>query len=102
MTLSDGPRACPGRRFAQVEITAVLAAIFQMYSVELDVGEWASDEEVERMGVGEKREVYARAVESARLKIRRSVQQITLQLRRGDSIPLRFVERGGERFGCCE
>jgi cytochrome P450 len=98
ITFSDGPRACPGRRFAQVEITAVLAAIFQRYSVELDVGYWASDEQVEKMSVAERRELYAKAVANARQKIRNSVQNITLQLKRGDKIPLRFVERGSERF----
>ncbi|EPE35655.1 Cytochrome P450 [Glarea lozoyensis ATCC 20868] len=99
MTFSDGPRACPGRRFAQVEITAVLAAIFQRYSVELDVGEWASEKELKDMGKVERKALYDVAIQSAREKIRRSRQNITLQLARGDRIPLRFVRKGGERFG---
>jgi cytochrome P450 len=36
LPFSDGARACPGKRFAQVQITAVLAVIFQEYSLELD------------------------------------------------------------------
>lgn len=46
---SDGFRSCIGRRFAQVEILAVLAVIFSQYTIELAVDEWASDEEVEAM-----------------------------------------------------
>jgi cytochrome P450 len=34
---SEGARFCPGKRFAQVELTAILAVIFKQYSVELDM-----------------------------------------------------------------
>lgn len=98
LSFSEGPRACPGRRFAQVEITAVLAFIFQKYSVELDVRDWASDEEVAKMGKEERQKIYGEASRVAREKIRRSEQFITLQMLREDNIGLRFVERGGERF----
>jgi cytochrome P450 len=40
---SEGSRARPGRRFAQVEITAVLAVVSKIYTIELDVIEWAGD-----------------------------------------------------------
>jgi cytochrome P450 len=96
---SEGARACPGRRFAQVEGIAVLSALFYKYSVELDVSEWASDEEVAKMGKEERRKVYGMAVERAEMLIRRSEQVITVQMRVGDKVPLRFVERGRERFG---
>ncbi len=96
---SEGARACPGRRFAQVEGIAVISALFHKYSVELDVSEWASDEEVERMGRDERRKVYGMAVERAEMVIRRSEQVITVQMRAGDRVPLRFVWRGKERFG---
>ncbi len=95
---SEGARACPGRRFAQVEATAVLSAIFQRYSVELDVSDWASDNEVEVMGKDVKRELYQKAIVRTQKLILMSEQQITLQLKRGDRVPLRFVERGRERF----
>lgn len=98
LAFSEGARACPGRRFAQVEITAVLSAIFQKYSVELDVSQWASDEDVARMGVEEKRVVYQKAIDNAQRVIRRLEQTITLKLAPGDKVPIRFVERGSERF----
>jgi len=103
LTFAEGMRACPGRRFAQVEATAVLTAIFQKYSIELDVGEWASDEEVARMGTEERKVVYGKAVERARWVIGRCEQKtITLQMKKGDFMPVRFVERGRERFaGIC-
>jgi cytochrome P450 len=96
---SEGARACPGKRFAQVEGTAVISALFHNYSVELDVSEWASDEEVAGMGKEERKKVYQKAVEKAEMIIRRSEQIITVQMLPGDRVPLRFVERGGERFG---
>jgi cytochrome P450 len=95
---SDGARACPGKRFAQVEGTAVLSAMFQKYSVELDVSEWASDEEIEKMSKNERRKVYQKAIDKARMIIRRSEQVITVQMLPGDKVPLRFVQRGKERF----
>ena len=97
---SEGARACPGRRFAQVEITAVLAAIFRIYTVELDVGEWASDGEVEKMGIDEKKVVYEKAKAKARKLIRESETIITLQML-GTNMPVRFVKRGEERFAKC-
>jgi len=98
ISFSEGARACPGRRFAQVEITAVLAAIFQKYSVELDVSQWASDEDVAQMNVAEKRRLYHTAMDNARAVVRRFEQNITIQLKKGDKLPIRFVERGSERF----
>ncbi len=63
---SEGYRACLGRRFAQVEILAVLAVIFSQYSVELAVDDYATDEEVERMDDRQKREVWGKAAARAR------------------------------------
>jgi cytochrome P450 len=97
---SEGHRACLGRRFAQVEITAVLATLFREYSVELAVDEWASDEEVDKMPVGgaERREVWEKAAERARWLITKgSGTVITLKLRSGD-VPVRWTRRGHERF----
>ena len=97
---AEGARACPGKRFAQVEITAVLTAVFSEYSVELDVREWASDEEIERMTEQERRELYERAREIARGKMLETDQVITLKIK--ENIPVRLVRRGRERFACVE
>lgn len=97
---SDGFRSCIGRRFAQVEILAVLAVMFSQYSVELAVDEYATDEEVARMPIGgvERRAVYKKAVDRADELLRtKAASIITLQLR-GVSIPIRLVQRGEERF----
>ncbi|KAH7360992.1 cytochrome P450 monooxygenase-like protein [Rhexocercosporidium sp. MPI-PUGE-AT-0058] len=101
ISFSEGQRACPGRRFAQVESTAVLSTLFQKYSVELDVSSWATDDEVGRMGREERRMLYEKAIERAEKVIRRSEQTITLQMLPGDEVPVRFVERGTERFWGC-
>ena len=99
LAFSEGARACPGRRFAQVEITAVLTAIFQKYSVELDLSEWATDEEVARMGAVDKRILYHKAADRADAILKRCEQRtITLQMLPGDHVPVRFVKRGEERF----
>jgi cytochrome P450 len=96
---SDGARSCLGRRLAQVEFIAVLAVIFQKYSMELDVGEWASDEEVDRMVEKERREVYRKAQEKAYRVLRSASTIITLKLHEGEGyIPARLVRRGEERF----
>jgi cytochrome P450 len=96
---SEGARSCPGKRFAQVEIMAVLAVIFKTYTVELDVREWASDEEVEDMGREDRRKVYEEAMGKARRLIRESETIIALKMH--GKVPVRFVERGKERFMGC-
>lgn len=95
---SEGHRSCIGRRFAQVEILAVLALIFTRYSVELAVDAYASDDEVEKMDDQAKFKVW----DTARAEVNRQMNEdmgsiITLQLRKG-AIGLRLVERGKERF----
>jgi len=97
---SDGPRACLGRRFAQIEVLAALAVIFRDYSVELDVGEYATQEEVQRMPMGgrERKEVWQKAHDRATYLLRYGMMTIiTIQMRSG-RVPLRFVKRGSEQF----
>lgn len=98
LPFSDGPRSCLGRRIAMVEMGAVLAVIFQGYSIELDVGEWAGEAEVEGMGAEARREVYRKAQEKSRAVIREADSVLTLKLHGGRHVPVRFVKRGGERF----
>jgi len=95
---SEGYRSCIGRRFAQVEILAVIALIFSQYSVELSVDKFATDAEVEKMGKKARRKVWGKASDEVERQLREDMGAvITLQLRKG-SIGLRFVKRGAERF----
>ncbi|KAK4191431.1 cytochrome P450 [Podospora australis] len=87
---SDGPRSCLGRRIAVVEVACVLAVIFQKYSIELAVEEWASDEEVERMEPAARRAVYAKAQEKSRQIIKGATSLLTLKLHGGNHVPVRF------------
>ncbi|KAI9812245.1 MAG: hypothetical protein M1832_000477 [Thelocarpon impressellum] len=96
---SDGHRSCPGRRFALAEVTAVLATIFQRYTVELAVDEWASDAEVAQMTNGEKAALHAKAVDKAYWQVDTGLEAIlTMKFKPGRQIPVRFVRRGKERF----
>ncbi|KAM3074783.1 hypothetical protein ACMFMG_008199 [Clarireedia jacksonii] len=103
LSFSEGPRICPGRKFAITEITAVLAAVFSEWSVELDVSEWVSDEKVEGMGQDERRKLYEKARASAREVLKRCNQaQLVLKMAKGDKVGLRFMKRGEERFADVE
>lgn len=95
---SDGPRSCLGRRIAQVEMLAALAVVFQRYSIELSVDKWASDEEVERMGPEERRELYKKAQDESREVIKSASSTLTLRLHGEGYVPVRLVKRGEERF----
>ncbi|KAF2724239.1 cytochrome P450 monooxygenase-like protein [Polychaeton citri CBS 116435] len=95
---SDGYRSCLGRRFAQVEILAVLAVMFKSWTVELDVSEWLSDEEFESATEAERRAAWEKARARANWLLRNGMMTIiTIQMRK-DKVPLRFVRRGEERF----
>ena len=95
---SEGYRSCLGRRFAQVEILAVLAVIFKTWSVELDVSDFLSDEEMKTATDEQKREAWGKADARARDLLRNGMMTIiTIQMRK-DKVPMRFVRRGGERF----
>lgn len=97
LPFSEGARSCLGRRLAQVKIMAVLAVIFQNYSIELAVDEWATDYEVAKMSDAEKRTIYGRAQEKAKETIRGATTLLTLKLHPG-FIPVRVVKKGEERF----
>ncbi|KAI1483026.1 cytochrome P450 [Daldinia eschscholtzii] len=95
---SDGARACLGRRVAIVELVSALAVIFQKYSIELAVDEWASDEKVAKMSQDEKASVYKMAQEKSRETIKGARSYITLKLHGDKCVPVRLVKRGSERF----
>lgn len=97
---SEGPRSCLGRRFAQVEILAALALIFCDYSVELDVSEWTSLEEVEKVPKGSqaRKDIWMKARKRADYLMTQGMGTlITLKMKEGN-VPLRIVKRGKERF----
>ncbi|RMZ76580.1 hypothetical protein DV737_g4740, partial [Chaetothyriales sp. CBS 132003] len=95
---SDGYRSCLGRRFAQVEVLAAVAVIFQNYSAELAVDKYASDEEVIKMDMNGRADVWQKAAEDARELLLSGLGVIiTLQMRAGH-VKLRFRPRGQERF----
>ena len=95
---SEGHRSCVGRRFAQVEVLAVLALIFSQYSVELAVDEYASDEEIEMMDEQAKFEIWVKARDEVNRKLKEEMGMLlSLQLRKSP-VGLRFVQRGKERF----
>ena len=98
LPFSEGYRSCLGRRFAQVEILAAIAVIFQNYSVELAVDKYATDEELIKMDVNDRVETWQRAAEDARELILNGMGVIiSLQMRKGH-VKLRLVPRGKETF----
>lgn len=99
LPFADGPRACPGRRFAQVEMTAVITTLFKTHTFELDVSKYASDSEVANMGKEERRQLYEKVKTASRKEIDSSISVIAVRLLK--PIPLRVVKRGTERFMDC-
>lgn len=97
LPFSDGARSCLGRRLAQVKIMAVLAVIFQQYSIELAVDEWATDEEVSKMTTEGRMQLYQKAQQKARKTLRGASSMITLRLH-SHYVPIRMVRKGKERF----
>ncbi|KAI8955094.1 cytochrome P450 [Xylaria longipes] len=95
---SDGARSCLGRRLAIVEVLAALAVIFQKYSIENAVDDWASKDEVARMDQDEKETLYKKAVRRSRDVLASCESRVTLKLYNGQQVPLRLVKRGEERF----
>ncbi|KAK3326364.1 cytochrome P450 [Apodospora peruviana] len=87
---SDGPRSCLGRRIAMVEMIAALAVIFQKFSIELAVDEWATDEEVEKMSAEEKRTVYTKAQRKATETLDKATTILTLKLNDGIYVPVSY------------
>lgn len=102
LPFSEGPRSCLGRRIAQVEVIAVLAVIFQRYSLELAVDDFVDgddvDEVVKQMSRKEREEVYGMAQERCRERIRGARSVLTLKMQGEEDVPVRLVRRGDERF----
>jgi cytochrome P450 len=95
---SEGYRACLGRRFAQVEVLAVLAAIFREYSVELDLEKYASEEDLTSMDDVLKRQTWDKARDTAEDLLKTGMMTIiTIQMRAG-KVPVKFTKRGTEKY----
>jgi cytochrome P450 len=99
LPFAEGVRSCPGRRFAQVELTAVLSSLLNEYSVEMDVSNFATDEEVDRMDMQERKAIYEKARARARHIVDSSVYQAAMRM--PTPVQLRLVRRGNERFMNC-
>lgn len=94
---SEGARSCIGKRFAQVEVVAVLAVIFAQYTVELALDDFAPLAELRAMAMDARRQTWARARKHADVVLReRLVSRITTQMATGERVPLRFVRKGEE------
>ncbi|KAI0860075.1 cytochrome P450 [Xylaria cubensis] len=98
MPFSLGARGCLGRRMAQVEILVTLAVIFQKYSLENVVDDWADDEELELMSRQEKASLYAKATLRSRDTIKRAFSIIIARFHGSAHVPVTLMPRGEERF----
>lgn len=76
---------------------ADFSVIFQNYSVELAVDEWATDDEVPKLSIEGKKTLYKKAQDKARQTVRGASSRLTLKLHPG-FIPVRVVKKGDERF----
>ena len=86
---SEGARSCLGRRFAQVEVLAVLATIFSQYSVELAL----DDYEVAGLNEEERDKVWEKARLDVYRVLNENMQSIfTLKLV-GVDVKLKFSKR---------
>ena len=93
LPFSEGPRSCIGRRFAQVEVLAVLATIFSQYSVELALDDYATEAEVAGMSEAERSKVWEKARSNVHKMLNENMQNIfTLKLA-GAGVKLRFLKR---------
>lgn len=75
---AEGPRICPGKKFSQVEYVAVIARLLRNHTIEVVKNS------------GETKEQACGRVLSV---IQDSDVKITLQMRRPESVKLRFVKR---------
>lgn len=90
---SEGARSCLGRRFAQVQVLAVLATIFSQYSVELSLDDFATEAEVAGMTDEERSATWEKARLNVHKKLRENMQSIfTLKLT-GPDVKVKFSKR---------
>jgi cytochrome P450 len=89
---SIGQRECIGKRFARIEMLAVLAVLFKDWSVELIV------EGEGRMSMGKRWMAWEDERERVRENLRSGMEHyMTMQLGKG-LCPMRIVKRGQEKY----
>lgn len=76
---ADGPRVCPGRKFAQVEFVAAIATLFRRHTVQPALLDGESPDQ------GKKR--LARMIDDS------AITAITLQMRKPKSVALVWQEK---------
>ena len=89
LPFSDGTRGCLGRRFALVELVAIVAVIFSENRVELAVDYPEKASQQERKGLWEKARTKAEYEMSEGVDFK-------LSLRLSGNVPLRFVKKSDE------
>lgn len=94
---SDGGRGCLGRRFALVELCAVVTRIFSEYSVELVVEEEGKERLSSTANKQQRKVAWDRAKGLAEQKMSAGVE-FAMSLRMIDNVPVRFVKKGQEHF----
>ena len=85
----QGPHSCPGRLFAHVEMTAVLATILRNYSLELVV-----DEQTTRSCGGDEEMAWKKTRDQALRTLKDGIESnVSIQLLK--ELPIRIVKRSG-------
>jgi cytochrome P450 len=95
---SEGLRGCLGKKFALVELCAVVCQLFSEYSVELAVDGVNDCESATEMSKEERIERWNRAHQKAEYEMSAGVE-FNMSLRMTGEVPVRFVRRGMEIFG---
>ena len=91
---SEGARSCLGRRFAQVQVLAVLATIFSQYSVELALDDYATEAEVAGMSEEERGKVWEKARLNVHKVLSENMQSIFTLKMVGTDVKVVFKRRG--------
>ena len=89
---SDGSRGCLGKKFALVELYALIVRIFSEYSVELAVEGCKPD-----TNKTEPKEAWLKARENAEYQLSEGVE-FDVSLRFTGTVPITFVKRGEEKY----
>ena len=101
IAFSAGARSCIGKRFAQIEFVAVIAALFRDWSLELNVDGHVSTKKVQNLAEMEEAVWNETRQDIKGILKNKMTIYVTMQLEHGLNIPLKVVKRGRERFNNC-